>query len=119
MMSVRVGWRSAMGPNNAVCPVVRNITGTRAFSAAGQNQSAVPSVSHLACGPAMLSRTPSTAGCSRQPGTRRAGIVERDVAHGGEAPRIASRRLLAVVDPVAFERRRHDDDTVDAGRIDH
>ena len=54
--------------------------GMPAFSAAGQNQSVVPSVSHLACAPAMFSRMPRTAGCSRQVGSRRASRLTKPVA---------------------------------------
>src|SRR5204862_7938246 len=45
-ISVNPGCRSAMRPISAFCPLVRNITGTLAFSAAGQNQSATLLVSH-------------------------------------------------------------------------
>jgi hypothetical protein len=45
MMIVNPGWRSAMGPMSEFCPLVSSITGRLAFSAAGQNQSAVPLVS--------------------------------------------------------------------------
>src|ERR1700681_2805349 len=74
MMRMSWGWRSAMRPNSDVWPVVRNMMGMPAFSAAGQNQSADPSVSHAACSPAMFNRMPSTAGCSLHVGSRRASL---------------------------------------------
>ena len=43
MMRVSCGWRSAIGANFDSRPNARNMTGSPAFSAAGQNQSAVPS----------------------------------------------------------------------------
>src|SRR4030095_780951 len=42
MISVSPGWRSAIDANFGSRPNARNMTGSPAFSAAGQNQSAVP-----------------------------------------------------------------------------
>jgi len=68
-ISCRRGKRSATLAICAFWPSVRNITGRSAFSASGQNQSAVPSVSHALAGPRNVSRTPSMPGCSRHFGS--------------------------------------------------
>src|SRR6476620_3583412 len=47
MINVSCGCRWAIWLNSGSWPPVKNITGMPFFSAAGQNQSAVPSVSHL------------------------------------------------------------------------
>ena len=65
MMRVSCGWRSAMRANIDTRPGAKNMTGTPAFSAAGQNQSAVPSVSHgIVTSLLKMTRTPSIPGCS-------------------------------------------------------
>ena len=65
MMSGSPGWRSAIGANVATRPNARNMTGSQAFSAAGQKQSAVPSESQpIIVGLLNVTRTPSMPGCS-------------------------------------------------------
>ena len=61
-----------MAANFATWPGAKNITGRFAFSAAGQNQSAVPSDSHDTDGPLNSTRTPSMPGWSRHLGKRAA-----------------------------------------------
>src|SRR5437764_1051330 len=58
-MSCSRGWRSATEANAALWPGARNITGSPAFSASGQNQSAVPSLTQAAAGPRKVTRSPN------------------------------------------------------------
>jgi len=53
-----------MGLNLGALPGAKNMTGSRAFSAAGQNQSATPLSSSALCARWSVSRTPSMPGCS-------------------------------------------------------
>ena len=97
------------------------MTGRPAFSAAGQNQSAVPSVSHAACAPTKFRRTPRTPGKSLRVGKRcaRSGLFSGMRAMMPKRPGIALDRLLRIVEPLAFERRRNDHDALYAGLIEH
>ena len=53
-----------MDLNLGAFPGAKNMTGSRAFSAAGQNQSATPLSSSALCARCNVSRTPSIPGCS-------------------------------------------------------
>ena len=82
------------------------MTGRPAFSAAGQNQSAVPSVSHAAWSQRNSSRTPNTPGSvsqGRKP-LRPLRFVNRNTRHDAETAGITSYRLLRIIEPLAFER---------------
>jgi hypothetical protein len=46
-------------------------------------------------------------------------FVNRNAGHDGEAARMPLHRLLRIVEPLAFERRRDDDDAVDARLVHH
>src|SRR5262245_14824969 len=71
MISVSPAWRSAIGANFGSRPNAMNMTGSPAFSAAGQNQSAVPSDSQpIIVGVLKVTRTPSIPGCSFHFGKR-------------------------------------------------
>jgi len=99
-------------------PPPRNITGIAAFSAAGQNQSAVPSVIHFADVGVKARRIVALL----LPGRNERGrfrIVEMDAAHDAKAIRILRDRLGGIVVAFAFPRRRHQHDTIDAGLVHH
>ena len=121
MMSVSCGWRSAMRANLGTAPTARNMTGSPAFSAAGQNQSAVPSESQASvAGVLNVKRTPSMPGCCFHVGSSAAdfGSCSANAAHDSEAVGITlggfERIVVAVV-----QARRHDDDAVDASLVHH
>jgi len=55
-------------------------------------------------------RRKATSGCR---------IVERNAAHDGKTAGISFHRLLSIVEPVAFQCRRDDDDAIDARLVHH
>src|SRR5262249_25212672 len=122
MINVSCGCCSAMGPSSATRPGAKHMTGSPAFSAAPQNQSAVPSESQgIVCALLKVTRTPSTPSCSFHFGSRsaRLGILQRDAAHDAEAGWIALHRLERIVVAVARPGRRDDHGAIHAGLVHH
>ena len=98
------------------------MTGSPAFSAAGQNQSAVPSVSQ----PIIVGVVERHAHAEHarlllplRQQRDRFRILQRDAAHDGEAVGISLGRLQRVVVAVARPAWRDDDGAVDAGVVHH
>src|SRR4029434_7565521 len=55
----------------------------------------------------------------RRKAASRCRIVERNAAHDGEAAGISFHRFLSIVEPVAFQGRRDDDDAINARILHH
>src|SRR5436190_12025609 len=112
MINVSWGWRSAMRTTCADRPLIRNMMGSPAFSAAGQNQSALPSVGHPS------TRTPSIPGCSFHFGRSAADRGFSGMRpHDGEAIRVSISRFKTIIVAVAGPVRRDDDGAIDAGLV--
>src|SRR5215468_9380561 len=119
MMSVSCGWRSAMWANLGTSPPARNMTASPAFSAAGQNQSAVPSESQASVwGVLNVTRTPTMPGCCFHVQPRRFRVLQRNAAHDSEAVGITLGGLERIVVTVV-QARRHDDYALDASFVHH
>src|SRR4029453_19196661 len=88
MISESCGWRSAMWANLGTSPTARNMTASPAFSAAGQNQSAVPSESQARVGGVFERQAHAKHAwlllpCRQQ--RRRFRVLQRNAAHDSEA----------------------------------